>query len=199
MALITCPECTGTVSDKAYLCPHCGYPIAGTAAAREEAIHALSQVATGANVVPPSSEGFYLFSADKDFVNVECKKCEKIYKYKRLMYFSEVAPEGCVPNTPIQCPNCGNITPANSRILPKENSAHISNTSASHAPQKKKKDSDTVSCPKCGSTQIQMTKKGFGLGKAAVGGLLLGPVGLLGGAIGANNVQRVCVKCRYKF
>ncbi len=27
MALITCPECSGTVSDKAYACPHCGYPI----------------------------------------------------------------------------------------------------------------------------------------------------------------------------
>ena len=27
MALITCPECTGTISDKAYFCPHCGYPL----------------------------------------------------------------------------------------------------------------------------------------------------------------------------
>ena len=29
MALITCPECTGIVSDKAYSCPHCGYPMRG--------------------------------------------------------------------------------------------------------------------------------------------------------------------------
>lgn len=28
MALITCPECNGQVSDKATTCPHCGYPIA---------------------------------------------------------------------------------------------------------------------------------------------------------------------------
>lgn len=27
MAIIKCPECGGTVSDKAYSCPHCGYPI----------------------------------------------------------------------------------------------------------------------------------------------------------------------------
>lgn len=27
MALITCPECHGQVSDKAAACPHCGYPI----------------------------------------------------------------------------------------------------------------------------------------------------------------------------
>lgn len=27
MALITCPECSGTVSDKAPFCPHCGFPV----------------------------------------------------------------------------------------------------------------------------------------------------------------------------
>ena len=27
MALITCPECSGTVSNKASFCPHCGYPM----------------------------------------------------------------------------------------------------------------------------------------------------------------------------
>lgn len=27
MALIKCPECSGTVSDKAISCPHCGYPM----------------------------------------------------------------------------------------------------------------------------------------------------------------------------
>ena len=27
MALITCPECNGQVSDKAAACPHCGYPL----------------------------------------------------------------------------------------------------------------------------------------------------------------------------
>lgn len=27
MALMSCPECSGKVSDKAVICPHCGYPI----------------------------------------------------------------------------------------------------------------------------------------------------------------------------
>ena len=30
MALITCPECAGKVSDRAAACPHCGYPIKKT-------------------------------------------------------------------------------------------------------------------------------------------------------------------------
>ena len=43
------------------------------------------------------------------------------------------------------------------------------------------KDDDLIKCPACRSTQITANKKGFGLGKAVVGGVLLGGVGLLGG------------------
>lgn len=28
MTLTVCPECNGTVSDRATVCPHCGFPIA---------------------------------------------------------------------------------------------------------------------------------------------------------------------------
>lgn len=38
-----------------------------------------------------------------------------------------------------------------------------------------------IRCPKRKSAQLTANKKGFGLGKAAAGGLLIGPVGLLGG------------------
>ena len=36
MALIQCPECSGQISDKALLCPHCGYPMRdGSISARQ--------------------------------------------------------------------------------------------------------------------------------------------------------------------
>lgn len=56
-----------------------------------------------------------------------------------------------------------------------------------------------VSCPRCHSTNLNAGKKGFGIGKAAVGGLLLGPVGLLGGFVGGNKVQFTCGQCFHKF
>lgn len=58
---------------------------------------------------------------------------------------------------------------------------------------------EEVKCPKCGSTQLTANKKGFGLGKAAVGGLLLGPVGLLGGVIGSGKVVITCLKCGHQW
>ncbi len=52
-----------------------------------------------------------------------------------------------------------------------------------------------VRCPSCGSTQIVANKKGFGLGKSLAGGLLLGPVGLLGGVIGSGKIVVTCLNC----
>lgn len=44
---------------------------------------------------------------------------------------------------------------------------------------KKAKEVQELKCPKCNSTNLSADTKGFGLGKAAVGGVLLGPVGLV--------------------
>jgi len=54
-------------------------------------------------------------------------------------------------------------------------------------------------CPKCGCTQITANKKGFSLGNAALGGILLGPVGLLGGFVDSNIVKATCLKCGYSW
>lgn len=56
-----------------------------------------------------------------------------------------------------------------------------------------------VRCPQCGSNQIYADKKGFVLGKAAAGGLLLGPVGLLGGMLGSKKIIITCLKCGHKW
>ncbi|WML44115.1 TerD family protein [Neobacillus sp. PS3-40] len=54
---------------------------------------------------------------------------------------------------------------------------------------------DNISCPNCHSTNIRTGEKGFGLGKAAIGGLILGPIGLLGGFIGRNQLKLTCTNC----
>lgn len=58
------------------------------------------------------------------------------------------------------------------------------------------------SCPMCGNystwKKVDASKKGFSVGKAAAGGILLGPVGLLGGALGKSMVAYCCGKCGFQ-
>jgi tellurium resistance protein TerD len=45
---------------------------------------------------------------------------------------------------------------------------------------------------------ISSGQKGFGLGKAAVGAILLGPVGLLGGMLDRKKIELVCQSCGHR-
>lgn len=54
---------------------------------------------------------------------------------------------------------------------------------------------DKLYCPYCGSTQLAVNKKGFGVGKALTGAILMGGAGLLAGFIGSNKVKVTCLQC----
>ncbi len=56
-----------------------------------------------------------------------------------------------------------------------------------------------VICPKCKSTNIQIGEKGYGALKSAVGGLILGPGGLLIGFHGRKDIQLKCLSCGNKW
>lgn len=61
-------------------------------------------------------------------------------------------------------------------------------------------------CPMCGENQkwikVDTQKKGFSLGKATIGGVLtsavgIGPIGLIGGALGKKKKTYCCGSCGF--
>lgn len=57
-------------------------------------------------------------------------------------------------------------------------------------------------CPMCSEVKlwkrVNVEKKGFSFGKAAFGGLLIGPFGLIGGGLGKKYKTYACGKCQFK-
>ena len=58
------------------------------------------------------------------------------------------------------------------------------------------------SCPMCGSVEnwkkVDESQSGFSAGKAAIGMLIAGPVGLIGGALGKKTIHYACGKCGFQ-
>jgi hypothetical protein len=118
------------------------------------------------------------FSENDTHINIECEKCGKVLKVKKERCINK---SGIIElSPPLRC-FCGDVC----GTIYKNKKANNSN--------------NQIKCSNCGSTQITAGNKGFGLGKAAVGGLLLGPVGLLGGIIGSKKVIVTCLNCGHKW
>ena len=56
-----------------------------------------------------------------------------------------------------------------------------------------------IRCPKCKSTNLHVSQKGFSGGKALAGALTVGALGLLAGTIGSKNIEITCLNCGHKF
>jgi len=56
-----------------------------------------------------------------------------------------------------------------------------------------------IQCPKCSSQHITISKKGFHVGQAAAGGIVLGLVGLAAGMIGSKDYEFACLGCNHKW
>ena len=80
----------------------------------------------------------------------------------------------------IKCKHCGsNLITSESITLPQETK---------------------ITCPRCGSTDVHIDKRGFKLGRAVgVGILTFGLGGVIAGMMGKNKIMANCVRCRYQW
>lgn len=58
---------------------------------------------------------------------------------------------------------------------------------------------DFIRCPRCGSMLKAVSERtgGFSGGKAILGGVLLGPLGIAAGALGKKKTTYQCGSCGY--
>lgn len=115
---------------------------------------------------------------------ISCERCSK--ENKVLKISCQLNDIGYKSNAVIMC-SCGESSniikkPANKQLFQDTDNSN-----------------EILRCPKCKSTQLSAGDKGFSLGKAAVGGALLGGVGLLGGLIGSKKLMVGCMNCGHKW
>lgn len=181
MALIQCPECGKEVSDKAPACVHCGYPLH-----LKQQEEAAKRAKEEWEQTKRDQKRMILKQINSVSVDIVCGFCGQRMTFGKRS-FQEITETSVVPRIPLSCSRCTMVAPAGEPLTPGK------------IPSYRPSPSSTPRCPNCGSENIQLMKKGFSAGKAVAGGLLLGPVGVLGGAVGSNDVIRVCAKCGHKF
>ena len=125
---------------------------------------------------------------DEQSIIARCEKCRREIKVPFSNALNPHRPSIDLKNA-VQC-ECGRYH--NLIVDPKEHQV------ITHPPTPQQED-ENVKCPRCSSTQLHAGDKGFGLGKAAVGGILIGPIGLLGGLIGSKKTMITCLKCGHKW
>ena len=82
----------------------------------------------------------------------------------------------------------------NNSIITKTNTVSLQSKQTSES-----QDQQELKCPRCNSNQVFSYQKGYGWGKGLVGGVALGPLGLLAGGIGSKDIKLTCFSCKYEW
>ena len=95
----------------------------------------------------------------------------------------------------ISCPECGKEISDKAFACP--HCGNPMNSQPQQIPQPQQE--EFLCCPKCGSRELHAEHKGFSGGKALIGAVAVGGLGLLAGTIGSRDTQITCLKCGNKF
>lgn len=173
MALIKCPECGKEISDKSKQCIHCGYPLDELKINNTNQLYKIVLTDHGKNKVQTIAK-------IREFTGMGLAEAKK---------FSESLPQ--IIQAGISMNECDLIQShflsvgATVEIQPDTESVS-KNTVLENKPITKAvvKDKNVIACPKCGSTAIVTTNRGFSI---------------MTGFIGSGSPRNVCQNCGYKW
>lgn len=104
---------------------------------------------------------------DKNKIYFQCEQCGKIHGIFKFMTVEDTPQYFRLKGKIVNC-KCGN------KIIADENEKIMKITI----------EPEEIRCPKCGSTQIQLQKRGWKITT---------------GIIGSSKIERVCLNCKNKF
>lgn len=171
MALIKCPECGKEISNKSKQCIYCGYPLDEIKVSSTNQLYKVILNDCGKNkiqVITKIREFTGLGLADAKQLSeslpqiiqsgIDMNECELVKSH-----FMSVG-----ATVEIQC----------------DNESIAKNTTLENRQFSKIKDKNNITCPKCGSSAVATTTRGFSL---------------MTGFIGSGNPRNVCQNCGYKW
>lgn len=147
-----------------------------------------------------SNEELIYFDLSNQFANETAIVAAEIYRYKTEWKFNAIG-AGFHGGLSALCNNFG-VTVENenqNQNYPINTNQQNMNYNNQNYNNQVQQTDNRLTCPQCKSSRVSGGKKGFGIGKAAIGTLLLGPIGLLGGFIGNKNLEFTCQDCNYKW
>ena len=180
MALIKCPECDKEVSDKAFACIHCGFPLN--------------------NIQPSKNENIYynidiLSAGFNDYEKLEVFICKlkNVYQYEGRSFLNKL------PQTLMFGLSKDNVDYINGILKdlrcetkvykdPSDTPDTIANQLVEEYKKnielEEKKANEPIKCPRCGSTQITTGQRGYSF---------------LTGFLGSNKAVNRCAKCGHTW
>ncbi len=173
MALIKCPECGKEISDKSSQCIHCGYPLDELKTNNTNQLYKIVLTDYGKNKVQTITK-------IREFTGMGLAEAKK---------FSESLPQ--VIQSGISMEECdliqSHFLSVDATVEIQSDTESVSkNTVLENKPITKAiiKDKNVITCPKCGSTAIVTTNRGFSI---------------MTGFIGSGSPRNVCQNCGHKW
>lgn len=171
MALIKCPECGKEISDKSKQCIHCGYPLDELQASDTNQSYRVVLIDYGTNKVQ-------VIKAIREVTGMGLAEAKQL---------SESLPQ--VVQSGIDMKECGLIQSHFESVgatveIQNDKDPFDRNTALANKQFSKIKDKNNITCPRCGSSAIATTNRGFSL---------------MTGFIGSGSPRNVCQNCGYKW
>ena len=166
MALITCPECGGKVSDQAAVCIHCGYPL-------KVAEITSNQISFSKKVVIPTYQGAdpTKIPAIKLVMSINQLSLSEAKDFVEQKVPYVVLKDGLSENLASEIVSQFYEIGVDAKMLDSSEQIHFASAES---------DRSTICCPKCGSTEYHAGQRGYSL---------------LTGFIGSGKTVLTCLKC----